>query len=582
MKRAARREARQRSLRRKAIRIIAVTMAVLCAALGGMIAFFSLSGYFNMEREEVRNEVERARKGLLADEKRIASIAGDWAPWDETYDYVLGKNPKYEADNLDAATVANLKINLFAILNGKGSFVVLRRFDLESQSFLPPLPEVPRLSSDDPLLRHADIRSGADGLVRFGAAGLMLVSSRAITTSDMRVAPVGSLIVGLALDRREAAALSDRLSLDIGFLPNEGSGVPRETAEARAQLPSADSIYVKAIDFDRVAGYAPLRDLEGNTVAFLKVSLSRGFFHEGLVNLLLVFVALCIMAIISTLAVIFIVDRLILDRVSRLGREIARVGNASDPGARVELDGDDEFANLASIANTGLSRLDEAHRALIASLREKNLLLREIHHRVKNNLQIISSLLNLQAGTMRDSLAEEALRESENRINSMALVHELLYQHGDNGRTGTARVEFLEYMRQISASLAASYSAGGNRVEVTVEGEEVELDADTAICCALIVNELTSNALKHAFPEGRAGRVVLSARADGSGNLTLSVKDNGVGLPSGFDAAANGALGLHLVTALSSQINGSFEIDGEAGCEGRIRLRLAGFGTSGK
>ena len=589
MKRAARHASPHSSLRHRATSIIAVTMVVLCAALGAMIAAFSLNGYFNIEREEVRTEVERALKGLFSDEKRIASIAGDWAPWDETYNFTLGKDPKYEADNLSAASVANLKINLFAIVDTKGRFVILRRFDLASQQFLPPPPNVHPLPPDDPLLRHSDIHSGIDGLLRFDGAGLVLLSSRPIATSDLTAKPVGSLIIGLALDGREAAALSERLSTDIAFLPAYEAEAPREVVEARRHLSTSSSIYVKAADFDRVAGYAPLRDIDGNTAALIKVSLPREYLHEGLVDLLLVFGALCIMAIISTLAVIFIVDRLILDRMSLLGREFARVGNGADPGGRVEIEGDDEFATLASIANSGLSRLDEAHRALTASLGEKNLLLREVHHRVKNNLQIISSLLNLQAGTMRDSLAEEALRESENRINSMALVHELLYQHGEDGPAGIARVEFLEYMRQLSASLIASYSVGGKRIELVVEGEEVELDADTAICCALIVNELASNALKHAFPGERSGKIVLSAGADSTGNLWVSVRDDGVGLPAAFDPTASGSLGLHLVSALASQINGRFHIGGREEGEDRVdgadgadgASRVAGVGGAG-
>lgn len=562
------------NLRRKAIAIVAGTMIVLCLFLGSILSALTLDGYRHVERKETTDEVERALKGLAADVQRISSIAGDWAPWDDTYDYMLGRNPKYEADNLSLDSLANLRINMMAIVDAKGRVVLLRLFDLRSRQFLTPPSGFDVLAPDDLLLRHADIRSGAEGIWESGRMGPMLVSSRPITTSDFAARPVGSLIVGLFLDAREAAELSDRLSLDIAFAKDEDSGGSREISEVGGRGNARASLFVKVEGRDKVVGYSTLRDIEGRPAGYLEVSLPRRLYREGLYGLSFVFIALAIMAVVSSLAVTLIVDRLILGRLSLLGRELERVGKTGDRDARVELGGNDEFTTLATIANSGLSRLGEANRTLRASLEEKSLLLQEIQHRVKNNLQIVSSLLSLQSGMLKDSEARDALRESENRISSMALIHEFLYRQEDSGKVDLAHVEFLEYLRQLADHLVSSYRMDRRRIVVVVEGDDVRLDADTAIYCGLVMNELISNALKHAFPDGRTGRIELGLRGDGLGTLTLAVSDDGIGLQSGFDGMRREGMGLQLVRALADQIGGTIEIGGRKGCEVKLRFAL--------
>ena len=183
-----------------------------------------------------------------------------------------------------------------------------------------------------------------------------------------------------------------------------------------------------------------------------------------------------------------------------------------------------------------------------AALREKEILLREIHHRVKNNLQVISSLLNLQAGRMEDPRALEMLKESQNRVRSMAMVHEQLHRSRD-----LSRISFREYVRNLAATLFCSYGVHSSKVTLVIEIEETSLPIDTAIPCGLIIQELVSNALKHAFRDGRQGKVTIGLQSAGS-NRRLTVQDNGIGLPAGFDLRNATSLGLHLVRILADQL----------------------------
>jgi two-component sensor histidine kinase/sensor domain CHASE-containing protein len=184
--------------------------------------------------------------------------------------------------------------------------------------------------------------------------------------------------------------------------------------------------------------------------------------------------------------------------------------------------------------------------------RGKEVLLKEIHHRVKNNLQVISSLLALQAGSAADAVTRALLNESRDRVRSMALIHEKLYQTGDQ-----RGISFASYVQDLAAHLRHSYAGNSPSVSLDIDIEEVSLEMDLSVPCGLILNELLSNALKHAFPGGRVGTVGIRMRRQESGELLLTVTDDGVGFPPGIDARAPATLGLRIVNILVSQIRGT-------------------------
>jgi two-component sensor histidine kinase/CheY-like chemotaxis protein len=200
-----------------------------------------------------------------------------------------------------------------------------------------------------------------------------------------------------------------------------------------------------------------------------------------------------------------------------------------------------------------------------ASLREKEILLREIHHRVKNNLQIISTLLYLQSGYIKDKEAFEMLKESQNRIKSMALIHDKLYQFRDLGK-----IDLAGYIRELATDLFHSYGVKPDGIKLKIDAHEVLLGVDTAIPCGLIINELVSNSLKHAFPDGKEGEIHIELRKNNDHTLTLVVCDNGLGFPKDLDFRNTETLGLQLVIALVKQLKGTIELDRSGGTEVKI------------
>jgi PAS domain S-box-containing protein len=200
-----------------------------------------------------------------------------------------------------------------------------------------------------------------------------------------------------------------------------------------------------------------------------------------------------------------------------------------------------------------------AEAQLQASLHEKEVLLKEIHHRVKNNLQIISSLLDLQAENVADPRVRAIFEESQHHIQAMALIHESLYQSHD-----LARLDAADYLGRLSQQLFAAYQGSDARITLKLELERVALEPNRAIPCGLLLNELLSNSLKHAFPHGRMGEIHISLQAC-SERLTLRVRDTGVGLPEGFDFRHTDTLGLQLVYLLTEQLGGTITLEQAGG-----------------
>jgi two-component sensor histidine kinase/DNA-binding response OmpR family regulator len=237
-----------------------------------------------------------------------------------------------------------------------------------------------------------------------------------------------------------------------------------------------------------------------------------------------------------------------------------------------------ENAGLYERAQQEIVERMRAEVKIEASLKEKEVLLKEIHHRVKNNLQVVSSLLNLQTGYVDDVQTLGVLRDSRNRIRSMALIHETLYKSQD-----LARVDFSGYIRNLSAYLLRSHGELAKAITMNIETDEVFLGIDRAVPCGLILNELISNSLKHAFPsaedrpsngarpgsknasDGTKGEIHIELRADSNRQLSLVVSDNGVGFSSDLDFRNTSSLGLQLVNTLVEQLDGSIELNDSSG-----------------
>jgi PAS domain S-box-containing protein len=216
-----------------------------------------------------------------------------------------------------------------------------------------------------------------------------------------------------------------------------------------------------------------------------------------------------------------------------------------------------------------ISALESASKQIKASLEEKEILLKEIHHRVKNNLQVVSSLLNLQSRYIKDEEAIKVFEESQKRVEVMALIHEKLYLSKD-----LTSINFSEYTKGLIIDLFESYGVNYRDIKLNIDINNTSLGIDAAIPCALIINELISNSLKYAFPKrtdsGESQNEISVKFCNEQDKYTLIISDNGVGLPEGFDLQNSKSLGLRLVYILTKQLNGNLEINNNNGTEFKI------------
>jgi PAS domain S-box-containing protein len=256
-----------------------------------------------------------------------------------------------------------------------------------------------------------------------------------------------------------------------------------------------------------------------------------------------------------------VIDAWKMDRLSYGGKSDRGFTVICKDGQKKEI----EFrtTSLTDYSVVVLNDVTEQKRAeekIKASLREKEVLLKEIHHRVKNNLQIISSLLYLQATRTEHPGAISALRESRDRVRSMALVHEGLY-----ASPNLASIDMGDYVRSLVSELRRSYGTEDSSVRLTVNVGDVSLGITEAIPCGLIINELVSNAMKHAFPKGRDGEIRIELFRGPANQVTLTVSDNGIGFPEQEDFRKSPLLGLTLINSLVEQLDGTIELDSRDG-----------------
>ena len=227
---------------------------------------------------------------------------------------------------------------------------------------------------------------------------------------------------------------------------------------------------------------------------------------------------------------------------------------------------------LILTVNRDVTLKKQTEDKVVSSLHEKELLLKEIHHRVKNNLQIISSLLKLQSKYIGDERALDAFKESQNRVKTMALIHERLYRSRDIGK-----INFHDYVNALISNLEKTYNINRERVDFVIRIEKIELDIDTAIPCSLMINELVSNSFKHAFGGKEKGKVNIQMKSVADDCYELVVSDNGKGIPGDIDFRNTESLGLQLVVTLAEQLEASIDLDRSEGTRFTLRFKKSPF-----
>ncbi|MFT4547092.1 MAG: two-component sensor histidine kinase [Verrucomicrobiales bacterium] len=392
---------------------------------------------------------------------------------------------------------------------------------------------------------------------------------------DLALAEISSVIktCSAILDISEELAyitVTDRDGTVIIMRPGGKWSLDENVARWKAFEIEDDStaIIKSPITESEVLHYAhPIIASDTLELGWVHVGLSAQSYHENMSQFKTRTVTMALAALAFGIPASLLFGRMLTRPITRLQNFAENVAEGN-LDSRVETGGSKEIANLAETMNWMTGRLADSRSQMKdsmekeASLREKEILLREIHHRVKNNMQILGGLIRIQCRTLESGEARDVLMASETRIRSMALLHQKLYQSDS-----ISEISFGDYVGVLVGELRRLYAGDGAPIEIANDvPENFDLGLDTALPCGLIVNELVSNSFKYAFPDGAAGTIRIGIVPAEDGRFSLVVGDDGIGLPAEFDLENARSLGLRLVNMLVEQLQGTVAFESEGGC----------------
>jgi len=567
------------NLRRKTIFLIGITFLCSFVLLYSVSTLIIEEGFIKVEQRDVEININRALDAVSDDINNLKTMNRDWAWWDDTYEFIENINPDYINASLGDESIAGLRLNLIIYINSAGETVFARGFDFQDKKEIPISDGVKKLvKKDSILLNHIEPQDSYSGIVLL-PEGNLLISSYAIMNSDGEGPVRGTLIFGRYLDQAELLRLASitHMSLTLHRLDNEQ--LPDDFKVVLPSFSPDKKIIVQPLKGGRVAGYTIFNDTKGSPALILRVDLPREIYNQGRMSVNYFLILLISVTLIFSSISIILIEKQVLSRILRLNKDVTQIKKSKNPSGHVVVEGKDEISYLSMSINDMLETLKHYRDhleelvevrtlQLNKSLQEKEVLLREIHHRVKNNMQVVSSLLLLQTQNIEDQKYINIFNDSNNRILSIALIHEKLYQSRD-----FESIDVKDYINELASNLLNSYGRTDN-VKLDINVENVTLDIDKSVPCGLIINELLMNSLKYAFPDGRKGTIKITFKPKDNNMLQLTISDDGIGIAKDLDIRNTKTLGLNLVIQLAeSQLNGEIILLRDRGTEFQINFR---------
>jgi two-component sensor histidine kinase/sensor domain CHASE-containing protein len=591
-----------KSLKSK-VMLILIGIFILCGAAEYAIhRFIIYPSFLSLERDEAQRDLERSVQALKREIHHLDSLAHDWSTWNDTYKFVRAPFDNYVRFRPNLSALLKDRVNLIYIYDTNGRVIWRKGYGLETAEELH-LADFPKfeLPAASPIMRN---QTGSGPISEVNLSGIfisesgpMLIASRPIQI-DYRKGPIrGVFVIGRLLRDYMVKDLADQTNVDFQIIPIPTGAVPNTIKKIANRLTPESPYWVEEESDEHLRIFTTFPDINGDAGLLIGARITRKISARGYASIRFILIATMASAVVVLIVMFFLLQRTILEPITNLTYHALSVGYSGDLSTRIPMHRPDEIGVLAMgfyemvtklrkiqegletrvrLRTADLTALNEkleqevlerkrAEEKIKGSLKEKEMLLKEIHHRVKNNLQVVSSMLKIQAEYSQDKKTVEMFQESQNRVRSIALIHEMLYQSKN-----LSKIDFSEYIQPITTNLMRTYGVDPIRIKLNINVKDVFMDLDRAIPCGLIINELFSNVLKHAFPEGRQGEVLIDLFQQSSQEFTLLIKDNGVGLPIGMDFKNTDSLGLQLVNALVDQLGGTIVFEGRMGTTFRI------------
>jgi len=344
--------------------IVLVTFLILAIALTGVfVTAILLSNYQSLEQKYITNDLDRTVSQIKNDERTISAIDSDWAPWDDTYDFVTGKKPDYVERNINPDTFANLHLDFMIITNHEGEIVYSGAFDPTNRTIIPVSTSLLReINANSNLVNLTSPHAETTGILMHSDTPV-LITSHSIVRTDFSGTPQGVMIMGRYLDQDEIGRLASLTVPSIAFYRITDPAIS-SSLQSALETPGT-SMTIRQIDESTVAGYALMRDISGNPALVLEITEPRDIYREGTSTVLQFIVILLLSELTFGIVMIFFLDRIVLSRMQSLGSQVRRIGTGSDRSSRVEMGGSDELSELSTEINHMLDDIERTNSELL-------------------------------------------------------------------------------------------------------------------------------------------------------------------------------------------------------------------------
>jgi PAS domain S-box-containing protein len=356
-------------LQEKTSLVLVVLLILVIAIISAFVAVISLSSYSALEQQYVVLDIDQAVNKINDESATLSSLVSDWAPWDDTYDFVYGDKPEYIKNNLlpESTAYKNLRLNLIVMTDNLGNIVYAGSFDSKNNTMVP-VPESVRqqLTLESPLLNMSDSRGATAGILMLDESP-MIVASRPIVHTDFSGTPRGVVIMGRYLDSEEVAHLATLTQPTLQFIRVKDPVIPPSLLSDLRTSDKKNSEIIRTMDRNTIAGYAMIKDIYGNDALVMKITQPRSIYQQGVdttFQFILIFLAVFLVFGIVTM---IILDRLVLSRLNTLSQQVKNISLHSDASKRVIIGGNDEFSNLAGEINQMLLTVYTTQQQLLVS-----------------------------------------------------------------------------------------------------------------------------------------------------------------------------------------------------------------------
>ncbi|MBN2861276.1 MAG: hypothetical protein JXK93_13505 [Sphaerochaetaceae bacterium] len=544
--------------------MLLVSLAAIALVIGGLYIgadYYLLSGTEEIEQNSIIETDNQFLKLLEYDLHHLSVMTTDWGYWDDTYIFMDDLNQEYIDSNLVDSTFYGTGLNVILYFFPNGTYAYGKAYDLTEYT------EVPVPAS---LLEDIQIRKliGSGSVLRISTGlintdeGPMAIAAVPILTSDEYGPMRGSLVMGYYLGDAHIQKLSEYMPSPVVIYsiddPAAFAGLPQDTLKSYN-----DRVWIATEGTDTINSVFVIDDIFGEKAFYGRTSMDRDIYRLGLTAMYGFMLTVFVLLIIIYIVVQIILYRKV-HRIERLTGDVTYIAEDENYSVRVFEEGKDELTHLSGSVNkllrtieSTLTDLAASERSLRTSLDEKNVLLGEVHHRVKNNLQIIISMMGMQLFDVKDTAAQSIIRDAINRILSISMVHEQLYQ---DESVSTIRAQ--SHFEKLFATVMRN-SPPEVKVEHTIDCGSCTMGLDQAVPLSLAIQELLTNSLKYAFTGRDEGNITF--KMDCTGKETVVVlSDDGAGFPEDRDPFDRKSVGLSLVhDIVTKQLKGTVELTRE-------------------